>query len=153
MKEQKIEIKNYTPHQINLAGETYPSMGSIRVSCETKKLEGFPFPVSISEFGRVQGLPKEQKDTIIIVSKMVAERLPSRKDLWIVNETIRNDKGQIVGAESLTHLHMDISDMHNYLHRCMCSNCTERQSSCFNESCEFYCKTCQGYGCYPRGKK
>ena len=62
MKEkQKIEIKNYTPHVINLAGETYPSMGSIRVSCETKKLEGFLFQFLFLNLGGFKDSLKNKK--------------------------------------------------------------------------------------------
>lgn len=95
-----MNIVNCTPHEVRLNdGQTFPVSGNIaRVSNtfeETKK--GF-FKVA---YGEVTGLPAEQKDTMYIVSAMVANAT-DRKDVIVPAtghpDCIRNEKGQIVSV-------------------------------------------------------
>jgi hypothetical protein len=59
-------------------------------------------PVNQVSFGQVNGLPEERKDTIYIVSRIVAEAVKGqRNDVFIVDKTVRNEQGQIVGCEAL----------------------------------------------------
>ena len=99
-------IRNMTPHEVVLITEKetlkFPSEGSIRLSSKTEQvgmLEGIPITKTI--FGSSE-LPKYKKGTYYIVSSLICQAFPDRKDFLIVNETIRNDKGQIIGCRSLS---------------------------------------------------
>ena len=97
-------IKNFTPHPIRCGDKLFPSVGIARVSVETQKIEGnFPIPLSISKFSEtITGLPEEEPGVFLIVSRMVAEALPKRNDLLVVNETTRDQEGRIDGCSSFT---------------------------------------------------
>ena len=58
-------------------------------------------PLTKTKMGEVENLPEEKEGIIYIVSRIVAEALPHRKDLYFPNESVRNEKGQIVGCRSL----------------------------------------------------
>jgi len=58
-------------------------------------------PITENSYGEVENLPSLQKDTIYVVSMMVANACPDRNDLYIVNETVRDERGRIIGAKSL----------------------------------------------------
>ena len=105
-----MKIKNLTPHALNfpevqdgmtISPETQPA----RVSVHTEDA-GFSvnkIPVTENIYGQVENLPdyEEEPHTIYIVSLLVAQASPGRKDLFIVNETIRDENGRIVGARSI----------------------------------------------------
>lgn len=110
MKEMKLV--NLTPHDLIIVmpdgkNMTIPASGSVaRIACEThdtgKTINGIP--VTHTTYTDPMGLPQPEKDTIYIVSLMVAERVPERADVMIVNEAVRNDRGQIIGCRSLAHV-------------------------------------------------
>lgn len=103
------KIVNLTPHAINFVHEdgtprlTVEPSGTIaRVSCKTVVIgEEGGIPVTTNEYGEVEGLPAPETNTIYVVSALVAGRVPTREDVFIPNEAVRNDKGQIVGCKSL----------------------------------------------------
>ena len=45
-------------------------------------------------------LPDIKVNTFYIVSAMVANKFPTRSDLLIVNDTVRDENGRIIGCES-----------------------------------------------------
>lgn len=109
------KLINLTPHAImlmNEEGETIltvePSGEVARVTQSTEQLstvtiDGLDIPVTQNAYGELVNLPEEKAGVSLIVSAMVAsagEKL-GRKDLFIPNETVRNDKGQIIGCKSL----------------------------------------------------
>lgn len=104
-----MEIVNLTPHDINFvnaAGEavlTVPSSGTLaRVSSRTIVTGSVAgIPVTETEFGSVEGLPEPQDGIIYIVSALVAQRCKHRNDVFIPNESVRDEKGRIVGCRSL----------------------------------------------------
>ena len=96
-------ILNYTPHEVNIINlGAIPSSGLARATSsreEVFKIEGIS--VNRTSFGEVTGLPEETEGTWIIVSRIVAEACKGlRNDLLIVDETVRDDAGQIVGAKA-----------------------------------------------------
>lgn len=107
-----MNIKNLTPHTINFVSpEGYPVMdikpeGTVaRVSAKTAtvgEIDGIP--VTKSVYGEVEGLPEPEEGTIYIVSALVAGRVPEREDVFIPNESVRDEKGRIVGCKSLGHV-------------------------------------------------
>jgi hypothetical protein len=97
-------VVNYTPHCINYflaTGEVYniESCGTARVSV-TNVSEGNIGPYSLvrSSFGKVNGLPDEQTGTFYIVSQMVKSACPSRTDLLVPAEMVRDKEGKIIGC-------------------------------------------------------
>lgn len=107
-----MNIKNLTPHTINfVSSEGYPIMdikpeGTVaRVSVRTAtvgEIDGIP--VTKSVYGEVMDLPEPEEGTIYIVSALVAGRVPEREDVFIPNESVRDEKGRIVGCKSLGHV-------------------------------------------------
>ena len=108
-------ITNLTPHTITFISannsmqkyELAPSGVVARVAAHTENIgsittdDGFNIPLTTTVFGQVENLPEPEKDTIYVVSSLVAGRVPDRKDVFIPNESIRDDKGRIIGCLSL----------------------------------------------------
>lgn len=96
-------IINLTPHAIVLCGKTIEPSGLAR--CETSSIkisEVNGITVNQRSFGEVYGLPKPEEDTYYIVSSIVAQAVRGlRNDCLIVDETIRDEAGRIVGCKSL----------------------------------------------------
>jgi hypothetical protein len=60
--------------------------------------------VNQTRFGEVFDLPDPQPDTIFVVSALVAQAVPERQDVVIVDDAIRDDQGRIIGARALAHV-------------------------------------------------
>ena len=107
-----MRIINLTPHAINFVREdgspiltVEPSGSLARVSVHTEttgEIAGIPATKSV--YGKVEGLPEPEEGTIYIVSSLVAGRVPERKDVFIPNESVRDEKGRIIGCKSLGHI-------------------------------------------------
>ena len=103
------KIVNLTPHAITFVDtEGNPVLtvepSGILARCATKTvmvdaINGIP--VTSTEFGEVEGLPDPTENTIFLVSSLVASRVPNRIDVFIPNESVRDDKGRIIGCKSL----------------------------------------------------
>lgn len=111
MKNKKI--KNFTPHDIHVVGEdgkviaTFPSEGLIRLSQTTEQIgsvvvEGVEIPLTSTNFGEAQGLPEKREDTIYIVSSLVCQAYPDRRDFYIPDQLVRDEQGRIIGCKSLS---------------------------------------------------
>lgn len=110
-----MNIINLTPHTITFISannnmqkyELAPSGVVARVAAHTENIgevrtpEGFVIPVTQTVFGQVEGLPAPEEGVVYVVSSLVAGRVPDRKDVFIPNESIRDDKGHIIGCLSL----------------------------------------------------
>ena len=104
-----MKIVNLTPHEINFVTangepvktiEPSGTLARVTVAIETVgSVEGIP--VTESVYGEVEGLPDPETDTIYIVSSLVAQRCTERDDVFIPNESVRDDKGRIIGCRSL----------------------------------------------------
>jgi len=100
------KIINLTPHEINIMGiEPIPSHGLVRVT-ETSHIVDTVngIDISVKKYGMVEGMPEPQTDTVFVVSLMVAQQLTHRDDILIIGDTIRNEKGQVVGAKNFSRL-------------------------------------------------
>jgi len=110
-------IKNMTPHGVNLVREdgkviaTFPSEGVVRLSQTTERVstlsvdtaEGeVEIPLTKTGFGGVEQLPPEEPGIIYIVSSLVCQAAPHRGDFFIPDQTVRDDKGRIIGCRSLS---------------------------------------------------
>ena len=106
-------LKNLTSHEVciyKLNGVTSDldvvieaSDTIARVSCEyikvDKKVAGIDLYRPV--FGEVTGLPEYKEGTYLLVSTMVREALPLRKDLVSPGQLLRNDKGEVIGCLGL----------------------------------------------------
>jgi hypothetical protein len=108
---------NMTPHDINLLtteGEeitTFPSEGKIRldkssVTVGLFSIEGQTVELLRSSFvapiGHLKphpnGIPEPVEGTMFIVSALVANAYPERTDFVMVENTVRDDNGRIIGC-------------------------------------------------------
>ena len=105
-----MKLVNLTPHEINFVTSkgtitVEPSGEVARVSCKTEQVGIIDrIPVTGNVYGKVEGLPEPEENTLYIVSSLVAGRVPERADVCIPNEPVRNEKGQIVGCKSLGYI-------------------------------------------------
>jgi hypothetical protein len=115
-----MRIVNLTPHALNLMPEgpdgptvTIPPSGQVarcavdRVQVDTVAVDGIAVPVNQTRFGEVSDLPDPQfvgPDTIFVVSALVAQAVPERQDVFIVDDAVRDDQGRIIGARALAHV-------------------------------------------------
>lgn len=106
-----VNLVNLTPHAINLlVGDTtvtVPPSGVVARCATTRTqvgnldVDGVQIPVNQIGFGAVQGLPAPKPDTMYIVSSLVANAAKDRTDLLTVDDAVRDDKGNIIGARAL----------------------------------------------------
>jgi len=75
-----------------------------RVQVDTVYIDGISVPINRTQFGAVEGLPDPQPDTIYIVSSVVAQAVPERDDVFIVDDAVRDEQGRIIGARALAHV-------------------------------------------------
>jgi len=103
-------VINKTPHAVNIVSndgeiiKTYEKGDNlIRLAVKTvaDKPLGDGTPTSRTVFGKPEGLPDFKEGTYYIVSQLVKNALPERKDLLVPAEVVRDDAGNIVGCKSL----------------------------------------------------
>lgn len=112
-----MKLVNLTPHALNLmpsgpAGPvvTIPPSGQVarcavdRKQVDTVTVKGVTVPVNQTQFGAVSDLPAPRPDTIYVVSTLVAQAVPGRRDVFIVDDAVRDDQGRIIGARALAHV-------------------------------------------------
>lgn len=120
MPSNQMKYINTTPHDINLMLETGnvvipPSGLSFRVAADsevvrTEQIEGHAVEVRARVFRDVivfdgeeeVPLPDEQEGVFYIVSRITAEALPERTDLRMVDGTVRDESGRIIGCTGLS---------------------------------------------------
>lgn len=107
-----ITIKNLTPHAIVYiitADECIkiPASGTVaRVSTNTQNTvklnidnpSKFAIQLQKTSYGNVQYLPEQEDSVYLIVSAMVRQALPERKDLLSPAGLLRNGDGEIIGC-------------------------------------------------------
>ena len=108
-----MKIRNLTPHAINILNDnnevivTIEPSGIIARAAQTKELveelcvDGMTIPVYKSEFGKVENLPEQEKDTIFVVSALTAQACKGRPDVYITDNPVRDEQGRIIGCRSL----------------------------------------------------
>ena len=108
------KLVNLTPHEIVLvrgdARIVIPPSGVVarvataRRVVATLEVDGVEIPVNRVEFGQVENLPEPSEGTFYLVSSLVAQALPGREDLLVPDDTVRDERGQIVGARALARI-------------------------------------------------
>lgn len=106
-------LKNLTPHEVCIykLNGTKPDLDLVieggkevaRVSCEYQKVNKMVEGVAVyrTVFGEVTGLPDYEEGTYLLVSTMVREALPLRRDLVSPGQLLRNEEGQVIGCLGL----------------------------------------------------
>lgn len=102
------QIINLTPHLITLINahggtRVIPSDGRVPRVAATRNVVDQVAGVPVVEVttGAVEGLPDPAPGTVLIVSRMVAEAAPHRRDLVAPDELVRDDAGVVVGCRQL----------------------------------------------------
>lgn len=99
-----MNVMNLTPHTVKLIKKDteilYPPSGQIaRVKEEFEPVKKkTDIPLSKRRFKGVEGLPEKKKDTLYIVSSIVALSC-NRGDLIVPVDFVRSEKGEIVGCK------------------------------------------------------
>lgn len=106
-----MKLINLTPHEVTLMnGEetvtrippsgTNARVGMTRAKVGSVPTDGHQFPIYQAQLGQVEGLPEPEADTLLIVSRVVAEACRDRNDLVIPDEAVRDAQGRIVGCRA-----------------------------------------------------
>jgi hypothetical protein len=103
------QLVNLTPHDVVLspeggASQSIPSSGVARVKVVQAGLRGTQFPVEVVRehfSSQTDGLPAPQEGVAYIVSAMVQDANPTRDDLYVPTNLVRDEQGRIVGARAL----------------------------------------------------
>jgi hypothetical protein len=101
-------VVNLTPHDINVIMEDGSNIVLPKCStparCSEYVLHTFtdilPVNVVSKKFGDTENLPNYKEGTYYVVSAIVKAANPYRMDLLLVNDTVRNSEGQIVGCKT-----------------------------------------------------
>lgn len=103
-------IVNCTPHSITVVTtggriEIPPSGMVARVTTTRVQVGDINgIPVNAVKFGEITGLPESANDTVYIVSSLVAQAARGRNDIYIVDDTVRDAAGQIVGCRAFAQI-------------------------------------------------
>ena len=105
---KEVRLINLTPHEVNILGEddrpilTLHSEGVLRLSEKRTKVgEVSGIPVFHKEYGEAE-LPPKEEGVFYIVSLPVAQAFPSRSDLLVPDQLVRDEKGRVIGARSFS---------------------------------------------------
>jgi hypothetical protein len=106
-----MKLLNLTPHDVNIitdGGVTTYTKGGTPPRLEQDNIPTGEVicgtPITKAVFGKTTNLPPFEKDTFLIVSRMVQEGNLSRTDLLSPNELVRDEKGRIIGCKSLSRI-------------------------------------------------
>lgn len=107
-----MTIINLTPHAINFLDEsnrpilTVEPYGTIARAKQIRTMCGTVagIPVNQCAYGQVSGLPEPAKETIYVVSAITAQACPERTDVYIVDDSVRDETGRIIGVRALAHI-------------------------------------------------
>ena len=104
-----IKIINLTPHILNIEDEdgniiAVPASGQVARLSESREISRYinRIPVYRTVFGKVDGLPEPELNTIYIVSMLVKQQVQYRYDVLYPGEAIRDESGNIIGCRGLS---------------------------------------------------
>lgn len=98
------KLVNLTPHAITVAGgNVFPPDGTVARVATIQKSRGMVMgiPIASVAFGRVIGLPDPVEGTGWVVSGMVREAVPHRKDVFSPGALVRDGAGMVQGCAML----------------------------------------------------
>lgn len=104
------KIVNLTPHGITVMNEegtfVFPPSGKVARVETITTLVGYQgsIPVYKTTFGEVVNLPEKTDGVKLLVSLATAQAVanidPSRDDLLVTNDAIRDESGRVIGCRS-----------------------------------------------------
>ena len=104
-----ISIVNCTPHTCNVVRKDgtvldIPASGIVPRLSQTQETVEMIDGIQITRqsFGAIENLPAPQKGVRLIVSRMVAQACPERRDLLVPGPLVRGENGQPVGCQGLS---------------------------------------------------
>ena len=108
---QSVELVNFTPHRVTLFGTdgnfslepepTTPRCDITRTSTGTVIFDGVTIPITESIIGEAPVLQDAVPGRILIVSRIVAESRPDRRDLVFPDDLTRDETGAVNGCRAL----------------------------------------------------
>lgn len=100
---------NLTPHEVKLMTQdgqitSIPASGQVARISTSFEVDSILNGVIVghTDYSGVTGLPEQVEGTIYIVSLVLLKALPDRTDLVAPNELVRDEKGLVLYAKSLT---------------------------------------------------
>ena len=104
-----MEYINLTPHSINVrkvdgSSVIVPASGTIcrvSVTMQPSFVED-GIQVYAPVYGDIQNLPLPEEGKVFIVSRMIKDRCPDRADVRVPGNLIRDEQGNVIGAEGLS---------------------------------------------------
>lgn len=107
-----MTIINLTPHAItfldgnNSVLATIEPSGVVARASQTRERvsEVNGIVVNQCSYGAVTGLPDPQPETIYLVSALTAQACRDRNDVFITDDAVRNESGQIIGCRAIAHI-------------------------------------------------
>lgn len=103
------KIINLTPHALNIIAadgsivDIQPSGNIARVASSSAVVATINgINVTASTWGEVTGLPAAEEGVILIVSRMVKDRVANRADVMVPGAPVRDSDGKIIGASGLS---------------------------------------------------
>lgn len=96
---------NLTPHLLNIHTPSgvvdIPTSGDVARVSTTKSVAALidGIPIFDTVFGDVTGLPPVTDGVFFIVSRIVKNAVPNRKDVLVPGAPIRDDNGVVIGAD------------------------------------------------------
>lgn len=108
----RMKIVNLTPHAITFLREddsillTVEPSGQVARADQTRTPVGTiaGIPANKCSYGAVTGLPEPVPGTIYLVSALTAQACPERQDIFIVDDTVRDENGRIIGCRAIAHI-------------------------------------------------
>lgn len=103
-----MKIVNMTPHDIHFYSEegeklhTFPALGDlVRVNTKVREAGNIGgFRLVKKESPDIVFLPPKKEGVMYIVSLITKSSCPHREDLLTVDDTIRDEKGRIIGCKA-----------------------------------------------------
>ena len=107
-----LRVKNLTPHTVTVQTsdtsevEFAPSGTVARVALAAEPLPTISIgehavPVVAISYGNIENLPEPRGGVALLVSRVVAERLPGRDDLVFADDFVRSEDGRVVACRRL----------------------------------------------------
>lgn len=103
------KLINLTPHVLNLIAadgsivDIQPSGNVARVASSSAVVATINgINVTASTWGEVTGLPAAEDGVVLIVSRMVKDRVANRTDVMVPGAPVRDAEGKIIGASGLS---------------------------------------------------
>lgn len=104
-----MKLINLTPHALNIVAADgsvvdIQSSGNVaRVASSSAVVATINgINVTAPTWGEVTGLPAAQEGVVLIVSRMVKDRVANRADVMVPGAPVRDAEGKIIGASGLS---------------------------------------------------